>query len=62
MGDDDDLRDAGQPGQTTSELHGGFAADAGVDLVEDEGHGGLARPRRGIIGPHAAEIGHACPF
>src|SRR5215470_15008994 len=37
VGDHDDLREPGQPGQPAADLDGRLAAHARVDLVEDEG-------------------------
>ena len=41
VGDDEDLVVAAQTGQRPAHGHGGLPADAGVDLVEDEGGGRL---------------------
>ena len=48
MGDHEHLMVAGQPGQPPADLHGGAAADAGVDLVEHH--------RRHRIGPGEAYL------
>ena len=42
VGDDDDLRAAGQPCQTFAQFDRGLATHAGVNLVEDEGLVGTA--------------------
>jgi hypothetical protein len=42
VGDDDDLGEPGELGQPAADLDGRLAADAGVDLVENE-RGGRAR-------------------
>ena len=54
VGHDDDLVAAGEPGEPPTDLDGGAAADAGVDLVEDHDRHRVGAGEDDLDGEHHA--------